>query len=76
MKAKKLTPRETDVVRLVVKGQTYQQIAVSLGLRYESVKTYLERIRKKLGVTNKVAIALWGVRHLGEDDGRVESDKH
>lgn len=54
-----LTVRELEVVKQIVKGHTYKEIAVSLGLGYETVKTYAARIRKKLGFNSKVLIALW-----------------
>lgn len=54
-----LTTRELEVVKHIVSGKTYKEIAVSLGLGYETVKTYAARIRKKLGFNSKVLIALW-----------------
>lgn len=54
-----LTARELDVIRQLVKGKTYKEIAVSLDLGYETVKTYAARIRKKLGFNSKVLVALW-----------------
>ena len=54
-----LSKRELEVVRLIVKGRKYREIAESLGLGYETVKTYAARIRKKLGVNSKTEIATW-----------------
>lgn len=54
-----LTSRELEVVRQIAKGKTYKEIAASLGIGYETVKTYAARIRKKLGFSSKVLIALW-----------------
>ena len=59
----KLTPRESDVVKLIVKGLRYKEIADDLGLSYETVKTYVGRIRRKLSVSSKTEIALWAVRN-------------
>ena len=59
----KLTPRESDVVKLIVKGLRYKEIADDLGLSYETVKTYVGRIRRKLSVSAKTEIALWAVRN-------------
>lgn len=58
-----LTPRESDVIKLIVKGLRYREIADDLGLSYETVKTYVGRIRKKLAVSSKTEIALWAVRN-------------
>ena len=59
----KLTPREYDVVKLIVKGLRYKEIADDLGLSYETVKTYVGRIRRKLSVSSKTEVALWAVRN-------------
>jgi DNA-binding NarL/FixJ family response regulator len=59
----KLTSRETDVVKLIVKGLRYKEIADDLGLSYETVKTYVGRIRRKLSVSSKTEVALWAVRN-------------
>jgi len=54
-----LSARELDVVRLIVKGKKYREIASDLQLGYETVKTYAARIRKKLRVHSKTEIATW-----------------
>jgi DNA-binding CsgD family transcriptional regulator len=54
-----LTPRERQVVLLIQQNKKYREIASELGLGYETVKTYATRIRKKLDLSSKVAVALW-----------------
>ena len=54
-----LTPREVQVVTLIGRDMKYKDIAKDLGLGYETVKTYAARIRKKLNLGSKVALALW-----------------
>ena len=66
-----LSPREIAVVHLTIDGNTYQDIADKLGLRHESVKTYMARIREKLGVSTKVEIAVWGLKHLEQKHVRI-----
>ena len=68
-----LSSRELDVIRLIVKGKKYRDIAGELNLGYETVKTYAARIRKKLNVHSKTEIATWYLfnvagKHLSEDD--------
>ena len=53
-----LTPREIQVVTLIGRDLKYKEIAEKLGLGYETVKTYAARIRRKLGLGSKVALAL------------------
>jgi len=64
----KLTRREEQVVALIGKDRKYKDIAAELGLGYETVKTYAARIRKKLNLGTKVAVALWAERNLPKDE--------
>ncbi|GAB7007025.1 LuxR C-terminal-related transcriptional regulator [Nocardioides sp. AN3] len=59
-----LTPRQTEVVRLVAAGLSNLQIAEHLGLSELSVKSYLRAAMGRLGVRNRVQAAL-EARRLG-----------
>jgi len=48
-----LTPRETDVLRLVSAGHSNKQIAVRLGIGESTVKTHLINVFEKLGVADR-----------------------
>ncbi|PZG10259.1 response regulator [Nonomuraea aridisoli] len=54
-----LTERELDVVRLVARGRTNQEVAAELFVSLSTVKTHLGSIQTKLGVRNRVEIAAW-----------------
>lgn len=58
----KLTPREMDVLRLVVEGKTNQNIGVLLGISEKTVEKYLYAIFTKLEVTSRVEAAVFAVR--------------
>jgi len=62
-----LSARELDVIRLIVKGKKYREIAVELNLGYETIKTYAARIRKKLNVHSKTEIATWYLLNVTND---------
>jgi DNA-binding NarL/FixJ family response regulator len=64
----KLTRREESVVRLVVQGMVNREIAEKLRLSEHTVKNYLFRIFDKLGVSNRVELALYAVARLRLDD--------
>ena len=51
-----LTPRERDVVSLLVSGSSTREIASRSGLTVSTVNTYLKRIFSKLGVHSRVEL--------------------
>jgi len=52
-----LTPREREVIDLVADGRTNPEIARLLWISRGTVRTHLENIFEKLGVTNRTAAA-------------------
>jgi DNA-binding NarL/FixJ family response regulator len=64
-----LTPREESVVRLVLQGMVNREIADTLHLSEHTIKNYLFRIFDKLGVSNRVELALYAVAKLNLSDG-------
>ena len=56
-----LTERETEVLRCLVQGLSYQQAAARLGISLDTARSHLKVVYKKLGVHNAaqaVALAL------------------
>ncbi len=53
-----LTPREVEIAEAVAAGLSNQQIAVQLTMSLSTVKTNVSRILTKLGLVNRVQIAL------------------
>jgi DNA-binding NarL/FixJ family response regulator len=58
-----LTPREEQVVALVVEGLGNRQIARELSLSEHTVKKYLFRVFEKLGISTRVELVLYAVNH-------------
>lgn len=54
-----LTPREEEVLVLVAKGGTNAEIAQDLFISLTTVKTHVAALMAKLGVRNRVEIAMW-----------------
>jgi RNA polymerase sigma factor (sigma-70 family) len=57
----RLTPRERDVLRCVVQGQTNREIAQTLSLSPGTVKAYVEQIIAKLHVSSRTHAAVRAV---------------
>jgi predicted ATPase/DNA-binding CsgD family transcriptional regulator len=57
-----LTPRETEVVRLLVEGKTNPEIAAELFISERTVQSHVANIMAKLGVSSRTAVAARAVR--------------
>jgi predicted ATPase/DNA-binding CsgD family transcriptional regulator len=58
-----LTPRETDVLRLVAEGHSNRAIADTLSLSERTVEHHVRHILAKLDLTSRAAAAAYAVRH-------------
>ncbi|MCB9077242.1 MAG: response regulator transcription factor [Anaerolineaceae bacterium] len=57
-----LTPREMEVLALVVEGKTNQEIGLALGISEKTVEKHLVNIFAKLAVSSRVEAAVYAVR--------------
>lgn len=60
--APRLTPRESDVLRLVAKGYTLAQVAESLAISRNTASGYLKDVYRKLSVSSRAEAALEATR--------------
>ena len=58
-----LTARELEVVTLITEGCTNKDIAKTFGISEETVKRHLTNIFNKLGVGNRLELALFALNH-------------
>jgi DNA-binding NarL/FixJ family response regulator len=58
-----LSPRETEVLRLVVAGLANKQIARRLGITERTVKAHLTSVFQRIGASDRTQAALWAQRH-------------
>lgn len=57
-----LTPREMEILRLVVQGMSNREIAYDLGISHQTVKNHMTAILRKLGVAGRTEAAVHALR--------------
>ena len=58
-----LTRREAEMLDLIARGLSNQEIADTAFLSVNSVKTYIRTAYRKLGITRRSQAVAWGLRH-------------
>jgi HD-GYP domain-containing protein (c-di-GMP phosphodiesterase class II) len=58
-----LTAREVEVLRLLVRGLSYNEIAQELVISRKTAGTHVEHIYTKLGVSNRARASLFAMKH-------------
>ncbi len=53
-----LSPQQTRIVELILLNRCDKEIAAEMGLKVPTVRTYLERVYHRLGVTDRLALVL------------------
>jgi DNA-binding NarL/FixJ family response regulator len=66
-----LTPRQRDVLQLLVRGSSNKEIAIALGLSEGTVKVHLAAVFRALGVNSRSAAAVAGSKLLTTSPDRV-----
>lgn len=65
---KALTPRQLEVLRLLVAGQPNKGIARALDINHSTVKFHLSYIFRILGASNRVEAAILGAKLLAQNE--------
>jgi len=58
-----ITPREKEIVALVTQGLRNKEIAEKLSISEQTVKNHLQNIYDKLGVSDRLELALYSLHH-------------
>jgi DNA-binding NarL/FixJ family response regulator len=58
-----LTPRESEVLKLIAAGLSNQEIATELVLSHATVKTHINRIFAKTGARDRAQAVRWAYQH-------------
>lgn len=59
----RITKREKEIIKLLIKGESYTDIAQELMISVTTVKTHIHHIYQKTGVKNKIQLI-----HLAKDE--------
>ena len=59
-----LTPKETEILAIISKGASNQEVSEQLSIKRRTVQSHLYYIYKKLGVSNRIQAALWANKNL------------
>jgi DNA-binding CsgD family transcriptional regulator len=58
-----LSPRENEILLLLIEGSTDKEIGAALGISPRTVTTHMTSIYNKLGVFSRVAATTYAFRH-------------
>jgi two-component system, NarL family, nitrate/nitrite response regulator NarL len=59
----RLSPKELSIIALITQGKRNKEIAFTLGTTEQVIKNYLRKIYEKLGVSDRLELALYCLHH-------------
>jgi NarL family two-component system response regulator LiaR len=62
-RAEGLSDRESEVLALICQGMSNQQVAQTLYLSINSIKTYIRMLYRKIGAESRSQAVIWGLQH-------------
>ncbi len=68
-----LKPRDQRIIELVTLGLKNSEIAREIGTTEHVVRNYLKLIYDKLGMWNRLELALW---HMSRHQGEIATDQN
>jgi DNA-binding NarL/FixJ family response regulator len=58
-----LTPREKEVLKMLVAGLSNREIGTPLGIEERTVKAHIAKMMRKVGVQNRIALSVHAITH-------------
>ncbi len=60
---KTVTPREKQVLEMLVAGCSNKEIAAPLGIEERTVKAHVAKLMRKMGATNRIVLSVHAITH-------------
>jgi DNA-binding NarL/FixJ family response regulator len=57
------TPRELEILQLVISGRTNKAIAAEIYISKKTVEFHLDNIYRKIGVRTRLMAGVWAIQH-------------
>ena len=57
-----LTPREMQILQLVIEGKTNRAIAIEIYISEKTVEFHLDHIYTKIGVRSRLMAGVWAIQ--------------
>ncbi|MQW74895.1 DNA-binding response regulator [Nocardioides sp. dk4132] len=67
-----LSPREGEILGMICRGLTNEEIAARSFLSINTIKTYIRTAYRKIGATSRPQAILWGIDHGLRGEGSIE----
>ena len=69
-----LTPRELEILQLILTGKTNKQIAREMYISERTVEFHLDHIYTKIGVRTRMMAGIWAIQqHMGGNTREINS---
>jgi DNA-binding NarL/FixJ family response regulator len=69
-----LTPRELEILQLLLTGKTNKAIAREIYISERTVEFHLDHIYTKIGMRSRMMAGIWAIEHrIGEETGKIHS---
>ena len=59
----KITKREIEIINLIAKQMTNEEIALQLGIKKRTIDTHRQKILEKLGLKNTAGLIMYAMKH-------------
>jgi DNA-binding NarL/FixJ family response regulator len=66
------TPREREVLEMLVDGRPNRGIAEPLGIAVRTVKSHVAKLMRKIGVRNRIALSTYAISHSLVSSATIE----